>query len=310
MSPQSRPTTPYPLSRLDYIKYVAGMPQQLIDRLQKVENCSARLISRPPNSLMLHHSWLNCIGFQQLKTLKIKFLPYAKRPSLTCLTCFTCTSHPVRYVPLLSPALFGFRNKRKRSTGSTLFLSAPCHVEYTPILCTPRCTMSRGIYSHTLYATMHHVTWVILPYSVRYAAPCHVEYTPILCTLRCTMSRGIYSHTLHATLHHVTWNILPYSARYAATKTELKAQLKITLFLIPLSPWTKLLNSLFHFPSIRPTPTFPLSCLHRRVRFARAPVCVHVVCVCDGGGGGGGGGNQWMHYFVSFKLACCHYYCF
>ena len=31
----------------------------------------------------------------------------------TCLTCFTCTSHPVHCTPVLTLALFGFQNERK-----------------------------------------------------------------------------------------------------------------------------------------------------------------------------------------------------
>ena len=52
----------------------------------------------------------------------IKSLPCAmmwsqKLPRLTCLTSFTCTSHPVQCVPLLTPALLG-RNGFK---GNALF---------------------------------------------------------------------------------------------------------------------------------------------------------------------------------------------
>ena len=36
-----------------------------------------------------------------------------KLPRLTCLTFFTCTSHPVHCVPRLTPALFGFQKNKK-----------------------------------------------------------------------------------------------------------------------------------------------------------------------------------------------------
>ena len=62
-----------------------------------------------------------------------------KLPRLTCLTWFTCTSHPVHCVPLLTPALFGFQNERNISKGNTLF---------------PIWVLSHGIDSHTLYAVL------------------------------------------------------------------------------------------------------------------------------------------------------------
>ena len=58
---------------------------------------------------------------------------------LTCLTCFTSTSHPVHCVPLLTPTLFRFQNERKGSKGNALF---------------PIWALSYGIKSHTLYAML------------------------------------------------------------------------------------------------------------------------------------------------------------
>ena len=57
---------------------------------------------------------------------------------LTCLTCFTSTSHP-DCVPLLTPTLFRFQNERKGSKGNALF---------------PIWALSYGIKSHTLYAML------------------------------------------------------------------------------------------------------------------------------------------------------------
>ena len=62
-----------------------------------------------------------------------------KLPRLTCLTWFTCTSHPVHCVPLLTPGIFGFQNERNISMGNTLF---------------PIWVLSHGIDSHTLYAVL------------------------------------------------------------------------------------------------------------------------------------------------------------
>ena len=54
------------LSRLDHcISLLSGIPQQLIDKLQKVQNCSARLIFKTSRiAHTFHHFWLNCTGFQ------------------------------------------------------------------------------------------------------------------------------------------------------------------------------------------------------------------------------------------------------
>ena len=98
--------------------------------------------SRPLNALMIHHCWLNCIGFQLVKELNMESLPCAvilsqRLLSLTCRTCFTCTSHPVHCSPLLTPAFFGFQTERKGFKGNALF---------------PIWALSHGISIHTLYA--------------------------------------------------------------------------------------------------------------------------------------------------------------
>ena len=53
---------------------------------------------------------------------------------------FTCTSHPVHCVCLLTPAHSGFQTERKRSKASARFANwAPSH-GITPIPCTPGCS--------------------------------------------------------------------------------------------------------------------------------------------------------------------------
>ena len=94
---------------------------------------------------MYHHFWRNCTGFQKLRQSIRKFPPCAMMLSqillrCTCLISFAFTSLPVRCVPLLTPASFGFQNERKSSKGSVL---SPISVlslgkkKKTPLLCTP-----------------------------------------------------------------------------------------------------------------------------------------------------------------------------
>ena len=59
----------------------------------------------------------------------------------TCLISFAFTSLPVHYVPVMTPASFGFQHERKSSKGSVL----------SPIL-----ALSLGTNSPTLYVMLKH----------------------------------------------------------------------------------------------------------------------------------------------------------
>ena len=124
---------------------LSGIPQQLIDKLQKVQNCSAQLIFKTSkcthiSPLLARLHWLPIA--QRIDT---KFPPCAMMLSQILLNC-TClilafTSLPVHCVPLLTPASFGFQHERKSSKGSML---------------SPISALSLGTNSPTLYVILKH----------------------------------------------------------------------------------------------------------------------------------------------------------
>ena len=123
------------------------------------------------------------------------------------------------------------------------------------------------------------------------SAPSHVEYTPILCTLRCNKNQAQSSHENHT---------IPHSSQPMDQTPK---------FLVSFAIHTP--HPHLH-PHPHPHPHPPPTHTHFSIKLpasarafcTRASVCTRGVCVT------GGGGDQWMHYFVSFKSACCHYYCF
>ena len=129
------------LSGLDYCNsLLSGMPQQLIGKLQKVQNCSARLIFKTSkrthaSPLLTKLHWLPIAQRIEYKVSSMCYDAVSNTALLTCLTCFTCTSHPVHCIPLLMPTHSGCQNERKTSKGNALF---------------PIWALSHGINSHTL----------------------------------------------------------------------------------------------------------------------------------------------------------------
>ena len=135
------------LSRLDYRNsLLSGIPQQLIDKLQKVKNISARLIFK--TSKCTHVSQLlaklNWLPVAQTIDYKISSLCYDVVSDtaplyLSDLLCLYVPSRSPR--SLLTPASFGFQYERKNSKGSVL---------------SPISALSLGTNSPTLYVMLKH----------------------------------------------------------------------------------------------------------------------------------------------------------
>ena len=132
------------LSRLDYCNsLLSGSPQQLIDKLQKVQNCSALLIFKTSkcthvSPLLAKVHWL---PIAQRIDYKISSLCYDVSDTaplyLSGLLCLYAPSF--HCVPLLTPASFGFEHERKSSMGSVL---------------SPISALSLGTNSPTLYVIL------------------------------------------------------------------------------------------------------------------------------------------------------------
>ena len=77
---------------------------------------------------------------------------------LTCLICFTCTSHPVHWVPLLTPTHFGFQNGRKSTKGNAFFsIRALSHgINSYPVctLCCNKILVQNSTQNHTFSEPM------------------------------------------------------------------------------------------------------------------------------------------------------------
>ena len=128
------------------MELLSGIPQQLIDKPQKVQNGSARLIFKTTKSthvspLLAKLHWL---PIAQRIDYKISFLCYdvvSDTAPLYLSDLLCLTSLPVHCVPLLTPASFGFQHERKSSKGSVLF---------------PISALSLGTNSPTLYVILKH----------------------------------------------------------------------------------------------------------------------------------------------------------
>ena len=136
------------LSRLDYFNSpLARIPQNLLDKIQNVMNCAARLVFRANvTTLNVLLFCLICIGFLLVKECGIRFLLSATMlflvlPLHTSLTCYSCT-HPFDDIAFLCRySYFPSSSPTQEIPGTErlfFFLLWPCHREQSS-LCRPPC---------------------------------------------------------------------------------------------------------------------------------------------------------------------------
>ena len=135
------------LSRLDYCNsLLSGMPQHLIDKLQKVENCSDRLIFKTSKSIQA----------SPLLTNLHWFLIAPKKVSKFFSPCTMTQSQKMPRLTCLGLLLMCIPSSSLRSSADTQHLSDSTTKEKVP--------------RHRTFSRLGLVTWNKLPYSVRHAA--------------------------------------------------------------------------------------------------------------------------------------------
>ena len=101
----------------------------------------------------------------------------------TCLICFTCTSHPVHWVPLLTPTHFGFQNRRKSTKDNTFFsiraLSSGINSYSVCTLCCNKILVQNSTQNHTFSEPMDQTPKFFV------TTASHIQLPPPLFLLTC-----------------------------------------------------------------------------------------------------------------------------
>ena len=149
------------LSRLDYYNFLlSGIPQQLVDKLQKVQNCSARLILK--TSKCTHVSPL---------LAKLHWLPIAQRITKfpPCATMFVSDTAPLYLSDLLCLYV----------PSCSLCSSADTRIFWIP-------TRKKKFRGQPAFSHLGPVTWNKLPY-LRHAQTQSQFKTQLKTTLFCSV---------------------------------------------------------------------------------------------------------------------------
>ena len=126
------------LTRLDYCNsLLAGLPDNKLNKLQRIQNHAARIVLRKPRHVSVHHCLEHSTGFQLKRGSNIKLLACAFSVSLTTpchltfLTFFIHTNHLERCA-LLTPLCFQFLTSvwRPLAGDLSLFLAPLSGIPY------------------------------------------------------------------------------------------------------------------------------------------------------------------------------------
>ena len=131
------------LSRIDYCNsLLAGLPQSLVGKLQRVQNCAARLVVRaPPHQFTsLQYSNISTVCPSELQ-FPVRLhasasTPLPPPPLLISLTFYICTCLLDLFTPVLTPASsksYSMSTRRKVIVlsyfGRSVRNSLPLHIE-------------------------------------------------------------------------------------------------------------------------------------------------------------------------------------